>query len=135
EYEQYLASLSDEERAVLAADKYYYELTFENKGGMLMPLIIKFTFADGTSEVQRIPAEIWRRNYTEVSKVFPFTKEVTAIELDPMLETADTDRSNNFYPSQAEVSRFDLFKSRRRGGGENLMQRDRRAKEKEGSNR
>ncbi|MEM1359845.1 MAG: M1 family metallopeptidase, partial [Bacteroidota bacterium] len=135
EYNRYLASLSEEERAVLAADKYYYELTFENKGGLVMPIILKFTFADGTSEVQRVPAEIWRRNYKEVSKVFPFDKQVTDIELDPYLETADTDRSNNFYPSRVEVNRFDLYKSRSRGGGENLMQRDRRAKEKEGSNR
>ncbi len=70
-----------------------------------------------------------------MSKVFPFAKEVTAIELDPFLETADTERSNNYYPSQTEVSRFDLFQTRQRGAGENPMQRDRRAKEKEGSNR
>lgn len=135
EYQRYLSSLSEAERAVLSADKHYYELTFENKGGLVMPIIVKFTFDDGTSEVQRIPAEIWRRNYKEVSKVFPFEKKVTNIELDPYLETADTDRSNNYYPSQVEVNRFDLFKSRSRGGGENPMQRDRRAKEKEGSNR
>jgi hypothetical protein len=135
EYEQYLKGLNDAERAVLAADKYYYELTFENKGGLVMPIILEFTFADGTTEVQRIPAEIWRKDYKKVSKVFPFTKEVKSINLDPFLETADTDRSNNYYPSQTEVSRFDLYKSRRRGGGENPMQRDRRAKEKEGSNR
>ncbi|SEQ30268.1 M1 family metallopeptidase [Neolewinella agarilytica] len=135
EYEQYLKGLNDAERAVLAANKYYYELTFENKGGLVMPIILEFTFADGTTEVQRIPAEIWRKDYKKVSKVFPFTKEVKSINLDPFLETADTDRSNNYYPSQTEVSRFDLYKSRSRGGGENPMQRDRRAKEKEGSNR
>jgi hypothetical protein len=135
EYEKYLQGLSDAERAVLDANKFYYELTFENKGGLVMPIIVEFTFADGTSEVQRIPAEIWKLNYKKVSKVFPFTKQVTNIELDPFLETADTDRSNNYYPSQTETSRFDLFQSRRRGGGENPMQRDRRAKEKEGSNR
>ena len=133
EYEQYLSRLSPEERAVLDADKYYYELTFENIGGLVMPVILRFTFADGTDEVVRIPAEIWRRDYKKVSKVFPFPKEVTAIELDPFLETADTDRSNNFYPSRTEVNRFDLFQGRRRGGGENPMQRDRRAKEKAAS--
>lgn len=133
EYEKYLKGLSEAERAVLTADKYYYELSFENIGGLVMPIILKFTFADGTSEVQKIPAEIWRKDYKKVSKVFPFTKEVTAIELDPYLETADTDRSNNFYPSKAEASRFDLFQSRSRGGGENPMQRDRRAKEKAAS--
>lgn len=135
EYETYLKGLSEAERAVLDANKYYYELTFENKGGLVMPIILEFTFADGTSEVQKIPAEIWRKDYKKVSKVFPFTKAVTNIEVDPFLETADTDRSNNYYPSQTEVSRFDLFQSRNRGAGENPMQRDRRAKEKEGSNR
>lgn len=134
EYKKYYAGLSDEERAVIDADKYYYELTFENKGGLVMPIILEFTFADGTTEIQRIPAEIWRMDYKKVSKVFPFTKKVTGINLDPFLETADTDRSNNYYPSQAETNRFDLFQSRRRGGGENPMQRNRRAKEKAGSN-
>lgn len=135
EYQAYLSGLSDAERAVLDANKYYYELTFENIGGLVMPIIVEFTFSDGTSEVQKIPAEIWRKDYKKVSKVFPFTKAVTNIEIDPFLETADTDRSNNYYPSRAEVSRFDLFQSRSRGAGENPMQRDRRAKEKEGSNR
>ncbi|MBC6995832.1 M1 family metallopeptidase [Neolewinella lacunae] len=135
EYQSYLKGLSEAERAVLDADKYYYELTFENLGGLVMPIILEFTFADGTTEVQKIPAEIWRRDYKKVSKVFPFAKEVTAIELDPFLETADTDRSNNYYPSQSEETRFELFQSRQRGAGENPMQRDRRAKEKEGSNR
>jgi hypothetical protein len=135
EYESYLAGLSDEERAVLAANKFYYELTFENLGGLVMPIILEFTFEDGTSEVQRIPAEIWKMDYKKVSKVFPFTKKVVEIELDPFLETADTDRSNNYYPSKAETSRFELFQSRTRGAGENPMQRDLRAKEKEGSNR
>ncbi|OAV43481.1 M1 family metallopeptidase [Lewinella sp. 4G2] len=135
EYEEYYAGLSDEEKAVLDANKYYYELTFENKGGLVMPIILEFTFADGTTEVQRIPAEIWKMDYKKVSKVFPFTKEVTKINLDPFLETADTDRSNNYYPSQTETNRFDLYQGRRRGGGENPMQRDRRAKEAEGAGR
>ena len=39
-----------------------------------MPIILEFTFEDGTTEVQRIPAEIWRRNTEEVSKVFIFNK-------------------------------------------------------------
>ncbi len=130
EYDQYVKSLSEEERAVLTANKYYYDLTFENIGGLVMPIIVKFNFTDGTSEVKRIPAEIWRKDYKKVSKVFPFEKEVVSIELDPFLETADTDRNNNYYPSRAEESRFDLFKSRRRGSRENPMQRDRRAKEK-----
>ena len=128
EYREYVGSLSEAERAVLDADKYYYELTFTNRGGLVMPIILEFTFADGTSEVQRIPAEIWRMDPKEVSKVFPFTKEVASIVLDPYLETADTDVSNNYYPSRRSASRFDLYEQRERGDRENPMQRAERAR-------
>ncbi len=134
EYERYLSSLSDEEKAVLNANKYYYELAFDNIGGLVMPIILEFTFTDGSSEVKHIPAEIWRKDYKEVTKVFVFEKEVSQIVLDPFLETADTDTSNNYFPSRQEMNRFELFQQRQRGGGENPMQRDRRAKEKAGSN-
>ena len=131
EYQQYLGSLSAEERATLEADKYYYELTFKNIGGLIMPIVLEFTFADESTQVLRIPAEIWRMGTETVSKVFPFEKEVTAIVLDPFLETADTDTSNNYYPSRSEVSRFDLYQY---GGreSENLMQRNARARAAEG---
>ncbi|THH35534.1 M1 family metallopeptidase [Neolewinella litorea] len=131
EYHHYLEGLTEAERSVLQANKYYYELTFKNIGGLVMPIILEFTFADGTKEVQRIPAEIWRMGTEEVSKVFPFEQEVTAIVLDPFLETADTDTSNNYYPSKPAVNRFDLYQSRERGNGENPMQRNRRAEQQE----
>ncbi|MEL6804643.1 MAG: M1 family peptidase, partial [Bacteroidota bacterium] len=136
EYEQYLSGLSDEERAVLEADKFYYQLDFANEGGLVMPIVIQFTMEDGTSEDRRIPAEIWRRNYTEVSKVFVFDQAVTSVEIDPYLELADVDRSDNFYPTRQSDTRFDLYQRRGRRGGENPMQRDRRAREIEsgGSN-
>jgi hypothetical protein len=133
EYASYLEGLTEAERSTLEADKYYYELTFELIGGLVMPLIIEFTFADGTKEVQRIPAEIWRFGTDTVSKVFPFKKEVTAIVLDPFLETADTDMSNNYYPSRSTTNRFDLYQSRSSGNSENQMQRNRRAQEQQGS--
>ena len=127
EYQAYLSGLSEQERATLAADKYYYELSFENIGGLVMPIILEFTFADGTTEVKRIPAEIWRMGTKEVSKVFPFTKEVVGVVLDPYLETADVDTSNNYYPSRSTVSRFDLYQRGERAG-ENPMQRNARAR-------
>ena len=131
EYESYLKKLSDEERAVLEANKFYYQLDFENIGGLVMPIIVEFTFADGTKTVENIPAEIWRKDYKEVSKVFVFEKEVTNVVLDPFVETADTDTSNNYFPNKPQQSRFDLYQGRRRGGGENPMQRSKRAMEKE----
>ncbi len=111
-FQQYLSGLSEEEKNVLEADKFYYELSFENVGGLVMPLILEFTFADGTTEVQRIPAEIWRMGTKEITKVFPFDQEVVSIVLDPFIETADTDTSNNYYPSKSAVNRFDLYQSR-----------------------
>ena len=80
-------------------------------------IILKFTFEDGTSEDHRIPAEIWRRNNEEVSKVFVTDKVIAQVNLDPYLETADIDRSNNYFPAQQEMTRFELFQqqSQRQG--------------------
>jgi transposase len=82
-----------------------------------MPIILKFEFTDGTEEIQRIPAEIWRKNNEEVSKVFMFNKKVKQITLDPFLETADTDLDNNYWPERQQPSRFQLYKSRWGSGG------------------
>jgi Peptidase family M1 domain len=91
-------------------NKWFYEIRFKNKGGLVMPLIIEWTFADGTKETDRIPAEIWRKNELEITKAFMKDKEVTSIVLDPMRETADIDLSNNKWPSVAAPTRFQLFK-------------------------
>lgn len=114
-YQRFSASLSDEERALLGSDKNFYQLEFTNKGGLVMPIIIEWTFADGSKEVDRIPAYIWRKNEEKVTKAFMKDKEVVQILIDPDEETADTDVSNNYWPRQNEPSRFELFK--RRGGG------------------
>ena len=134
EYNSYISSLSNEEKELLEAGKNYYSLTFENKGGLVMPIIIEMQFADGTNRVEYIPAEIWRKNSEEVSKIFVTDKEVVQFTLDPYLETADTDTSNNYFPPKQELNRFELFKQRNfRGSSENPMQRDKRAKSKSGS--
>ena len=112
-YDAYVSKLSPEEKAVVEAGNNYYSLTFKNKGGLPMPIILKFVFADSTEEVHRIPAEIWRKNNEEVSKVFVTNKVIKQINLDPYLETADIDRSNNYYPSQQQMSRFELYRQQR----------------------
>jgi aminopeptidase N len=109
-YDAYVEKLTPEEKAIIEAGKNYYTLTFRNKGGLPMPIILKFVYEDGTDEVIRIPAEIWRRNNEEVSKVFVTEKVIAHINLDPFLETADIDRSNNHFPPQQELSRFELFR-------------------------
>jgi hypothetical protein len=108
-YDSYVKNLTPEEKAVIDKGQNYYTLTFKNKGGLVMPIIMKFAFEDGTEQVQRIPAEIWRRNNEEVSKVFITDKVVKQFILDPYLETADIDRSNNYFPQQKQMTRFELF--------------------------
>ena len=130
EYDNYLKRLDSEDLALLESDKHFYELTFENIGGMVMPLILEFEFEDGTKEVQQIPAEIWRLRDDRVTKVFVMDQAVERITLDPFLETADTDLSNNVWPPQSKPTRFQLFKQRQQTP-ENPMQRQNRAEDKE----
>lgn len=77
-----------------------------------MPLILDFQFHDGSHEVIRVPAEIWRFDDTTVTKVFAMDKHVDKIVLDPYLETADTDRSDNYFPQQIQMTRFQLFREK-----------------------
>ena len=132
DYLNNIGNLGNAELEILNADKNYYELQFSNLGGLVMPLILEFEFVDGTKEVVRIPAELWKSNNEQVTKVFVFDKELTRVTLDPFLETADVDRNNNYWPARIEPTRFQLFKDRNRRQ-ENPMQRDRRAKEKANS--
>ncbi|WP_306643689.1 M1 family metallopeptidase [Sanyastnella coralliicola] len=131
EYEEYLSNLSEDEKALLQSSKQFYEITVENIGGLVMPLIVRFEYADGTEEVRRIPAEIWRMSESTVTKVLITEKEAVRITLDPYLETADTDLSNNAWPAIPQPTRFELFKNGQRGGGgENPMQRYQRSQQK-----
>ena len=109
-YKKFMASLSEREKAVFNSNMNFYEMTFKNVGGLVMPLIIEFHYADGTSEIDRIPAEIWRKNETQVTKVFAKQKEVVRFVLDPKRETADIDESSNYWPRQYMPTRFEMFK-------------------------
>ncbi len=97
DYQKYLDSLTEQEKALLHSGRNYYQIDLVNVGGMAMPVILKFVYADGSEEVERIPAEIWRRTNDRVSKVFVMKKEIRSITLDPFLETADVDERNNHW--------------------------------------
>ena len=92
-----------------------------------MPIILEFTYTDGTQEVIRIPAEIWKRNNEKIKKVFILDKELVNVKLDPFLETADVDLNNNYWPPRTEPTRFQLYKLDEEKL-ENPMQRAERAK-------
>ena len=112
-YEEYKKNLTPEEQKLLNETNYFYELTVENVGGLLMPVIFEFTFEDGTKQIERIPAEIWKMSEATASKVFRFGKKVTNIALDPLLETADVELNNNFWPTRNVPSQFELFRQKR----------------------
>lgn len=131
--QQQLDAQKDKENYKQWEDKNLYELTFSNKGGMVMPIIVEWTFKDGSKEVDRIPVTIWRLNEQKVTKLFVKDKEVTAIKLDPMKETADINETNGMWPVKEMPSRYQLFKGasalsgpgapRGGGGGQNAMQK------------
>ncbi|SHN33006.1 M1 family metallopeptidase [Mucilaginibacter sp. OK098] len=108
-------AMTDEDKTKYAG-KYFYQLDFSNKGGLVMPIIVEFTYADGTKSIDRIPAQIWRLNEKHVSKFYVQDKEVASIKLDPMRETADIDESNNYWGKLPEPSKFSIFKQKVNGG-------------------
>ena len=108
-YKRYRDGLTAEEAAMLDAGHHFYGLTFENQGGLIMPLVLRFTLEDGQEEVVRIPAEVWLKNEDEFTKWFNFTQPVVQITLDPFLELADTDRSDNYWPALQEPNKFDVY--------------------------
>jgi len=128
DYKRFYDSLSDEEKDELGSGDHFYEVSFKNNGGLVMPIIIEFVYEDGTTELTRIPAEIWRMRSEAIRKVFRTDKKVVSFNLDPYQEIADTDTSNNMYPrAEEEASKFELFKSQRRSR-ENAMQKAKKDK-------
>ncbi|MFN3784524.1 MAG: M1 family metallopeptidase [Spirosomataceae bacterium] len=122
-YEKFLETLTPEERELMESGKNFYTLKLKNKGGLVMPVIIELQYEDGTSEVVRYPAEIWRLNDQEISKTISTTKKVKKFVLDPYYETADIDTSNNAFPREPEQpTKFQLFKQRGYNPGPNPMQ-------------
>jgi len=101
------ANFSADERAKLAEPKYFYQVTFDKPGGLVMPIIVEFTFEDGTKENQAFPAQIWRLNDAEVTRTFATQKMISKIVLDPKAETADVDTTNNTWPAAQQKSKFD----------------------------
>lgn len=119
---------SKKEKQKLFGNKNYYELYFSNHGGLVMPVIIEWTFDDGTKEIERVPVEIWRKNEYDFTKVFVKDKEVTSIIIDPNRETADINEDNNNWPEIELPTRFQVFKANKIDEGKNPMQRAKKKK-------
>ncbi|MCW5963787.1 MAG: M1 family metallopeptidase [Bryobacterales bacterium] len=113
DYEKVLRGLQDQEKAILNSHSNFFVMKFKNIGGVPMPIILDITFTDGAKQQLRIPAEIWRRNRREVSKLLITPREIQSIVLDPNLETADADLNNNHWPPKPVKTRFQIFKEER----------------------
>ncbi|MEZ5937541.1 MAG: M1 family metallopeptidase [Hyphomonadaceae bacterium] len=125
EFQTFLDDLDDADKVVfdraLKQNPYVYFMDFENVGGLVMPIPLKFTYEDGSTREFVIPAEIWRQNTPTVRKMFIETKKLVSVELDARHQIADADRSNNAYPSKVVESRLDVFKGSRSFKARNQM--------------
>lgn len=134
-YQRFIEKLTDEERKMVEAKKNFYTVRLKNLGGLVMPVVLRVEYEDGSEQIIRLPAEVWQRNAEETSTGFMSEKLMKSIELDPYREIADANRDNNHFPEKFEPSRFQLFKATERegrrggGGGENPMQAAKRKAE------
>nr|WP_234737117.1 M1 family metallopeptidase [Tellurirhabdus bombi] len=132
-YQDYLATLSPEERKLAESNTNFYTLSLKNKGGLPMPVIVRMEFEDGTDSVARFPAEIWRFNDADIRKVIATDKKVVQWTLDPFQEIADIDTDNNAFPRRSQPNRFQLFKQQQVTRPRNPMQQDRQPQQAPGT--
>ena len=95
--------------------KFLYEIEFEKPGGLVMPLIVEYTYVDGTTERVKYPVQLWRKNENSVKKIISSNKELIGVTIDPDLETADVNIDNNSWPKQESQSDFEKFKEKIKG--------------------
>jgi hypothetical protein len=98
----------------LTNDSKFYVIDFSNHGGLVMPILLDITYADKSTEHVFIPAEIWRRNSKNVSKLLIREKEITEIAVDANWQTADVNVNNNYWPARPIQSRFNLYKAKKK---------------------
>ena len=103
----YLKTLGIDEKGSFKSPKFFYEVEFNKPGGMMMPILVEITYEDGTVENFKYPAQIWRKNNDTAKKVYATEKAIKKIQIDPKLETADIDVTNNTWPKEIVKSKFD----------------------------
>ncbi|MCV6629574.1 MAG: M1 family metallopeptidase [Flavobacteriaceae bacterium] len=113
--EYMMDNFTPEERENMKTPKFFYEVEYEKPGGIPMPLIVEYTYADGSKKSMTYPPQIWRKNDQSVKVVVASEKEITGIAVDPKLETADIDTTNNSWPKKEEKTDFDKFKNKVKG--------------------
>lgn len=110
EYGEFMNKIDDQKVKDASEDLNFYEVKLKNVGGLVSPVILEFTYVDDSKEIIRLPAEIWRKNESVITKIFAREKEVRKITFDPFNELADTEIINNVYPKAEAKSKFQEFK-------------------------
>jgi len=128
-YDQLLKNWSKEDKELLLSDRYYHVITIENITQMPTPIILRLTYQDGTQEEYRIPVHVWRKNNKKTTKLIQSEQPLLQAELDPFLETADADLSNNQFPQRIQEKLFEVIPNE--DPPQNPMQKARKAKEKD----
>ena len=98
-----------------ATPKFFYEVEFDKPGGLVMPLIVEYSYADGSTERVTYPVQLWRKNEKSVRKVISSNKVLVGVTVDPDKVTADINTNNNSWPKKENPSEFDKFKTRIKG--------------------
>lgn len=111
-YGEFRSRIDDKAVRQKLEGKNIYEVTLKNKGGLVMPVIIEWTFKDGSKEIEKIPVEVWRTNEREVKKVFVKEKEVVNVVIDPNQDTAEAELLDNVFPKKPVESKFDQLKKK-----------------------
>ncbi|TWX64843.1 M1 family metallopeptidase [Colwellia demingiae] len=112
-YNEEHEELESWQKDLLTNNSKFYVIDFSNNGGLVMPILLNITYADSTTEHIYIPAEIWRKNSKNVSKLLIRDKEITEIALDAKWQTADVNINNNYWPARPIQSRFDIYKEKK----------------------
>ncbi|HEY4319685.1 MAG TPA: M1 family metallopeptidase [Gemmatimonadales bacterium] len=78
-----------------SADSSKVVVTYANHMRGVLPIRVRFTFSDGTTEDFKYPAEVWSTNTSAYQRTYMFAKKLTKVELDPDHLLVDIERSNN----------------------------------------
>ncbi len=105
-------NFTTEERAALINPLYFYEIKFEKPGGLVMPILVDYIFEDGSKISHNYPAEIWRLNDNEATKLLPTDKVLKEIIIDSREITTDVNKENNYWPKRETVSKLQEFKDK-----------------------
>ena len=112
-WDKLLEELEEKDRRLLETEALFHVIRFNTNGGLVMPLPLRITYEDGTTESLTLPADLWRSDHRRAAKMLIRDKAISHVMLDPNDELADVDRSDNRYPPEIEGSRFGLNPERK----------------------